>query len=132
MDSTSSTQNGPFVTEYQHHYSFPISLDLLFVKNPDGSYTQTTSVDQQYQKTFAESFDGTKKYSDATSEQVQSSDVLQISSGFSISGYGPASSSANYVSTNSYGECYSSKLASANSVLTGAVYNTECPATAPK
>ena len=47
LDSTVTTSGGPFAGTVTNHFSYPLSIDYTFAVNPDGSFYQTTTSDQQ-------------------------------------------------------------------------------------
>jgi hypothetical protein len=47
LDSTVTTDRGPFAGTVTRHFSYPLSIDYTFAVNPDGSFYQTVTSDQQ-------------------------------------------------------------------------------------
>ena len=47
LDSHVTTQGGPHAGTVERHFSYPLTIDYAFIVNPDGSFSQTTTVDQQ-------------------------------------------------------------------------------------
>ncbi|MGA9023767.1 MAG: hypothetical protein WB408_18645, partial [Terracidiphilus sp.] len=70
-------------------------------------------------------------YSSSLSNQVDSADVLDISSGFSITGNSGNQSSGTYTWRDSRGGCYSRTIASKSQVLTSVKTDPGCFARNP-
>jgi hypothetical protein len=128
VSSNTTEQLGVLRKETSTSVSFPLTIDYAFVADPDGTYTQTVSADQQYLVQDGTSLNGFPTGSSSTQEQVQSSDTLYLNSGFAITGNSGAKSSASYLSKDSAGDCYSRQLTSANNKLTSVVDGKGCPA----
>lgn len=47
LDSTVTTKGGPFAGTVNKHFSYPLNINYTFIVNPDNSFYQTTTVDQQ-------------------------------------------------------------------------------------
>lgn len=47
LDSTVITEGGWFAGTVEKHFSYPLNIDFSFIVNPDNSFYQTTTVDQQ-------------------------------------------------------------------------------------
>lgn len=116
VDSITTTQDGPFTTSKQQHFSYPLTIDFAFVVNADGSFTQTTKANQQLLLNTAEGGFGSPFFASSVNEQTKSQDTL--SEGANGRTTNP-SSSQSYTYQNSRGGCYSRTITSSNSVLTG-------------
>jgi hypothetical protein len=126
VHSVTRTEQGPFVTTSIEDLKYPLNIDYLFAENSDGSFTQTTSVKQSYLKDEGTNLDGFPIYNSQLSEWVDSTDVLDISSGFSITGNSGSKSSQTYTSKDSLGRCYSRTITSAEQVLTSVTNGPGC------
>ena len=126
VDSTTTSESGAVVDVTEKHVSYPLAVAYTSATNADGTYTQTTSVDQQYLTDETRSQNSLQKYSGSTSEQVQSTDTLnELANGtYSTAPH----SSASYVHKDSAGQCFSRNLTSKDLVLTSVVDGTECAA----
>jgi hypothetical protein len=100
------------------HISFPLTLDYSFLNNPDGTYTQIVSSNQQNLHTDAKSLNGFSLFQSNSQEQVVSKDTLQFNANFNVTAPGVGSSSASYSSNDSLGDCYSRSLTAADQKLT--------------
>ncbi len=47
VDSRISTRDAFFVNTAEQHFSYPLTIDFSFLVKPDGSQSQTTTVDQK-------------------------------------------------------------------------------------
>jgi hypothetical protein len=126
VDSETTTRDSFLIEKTTRHISFPLTLDYTLINNPDGTFTQTVSVDQQHLHTEAKSLNGFSYFRSNTQEQVASKDTIQLSSGFSILAPGVGSSSASYRSNDSLGDCYSRSLTAANQKLTSVTDGKGC------
>jgi hypothetical protein len=126
VHSVTSTKQGPFVTTSVEDFKYPLNIDYLFGENSDGSYTQTTTVKEGYGKDDSTTLDGFPIYNSQVSERVDSTDVLDISSGFSITGNSGSKTSQTYTSRDSLGGCYSRTITSAAQVLTSVTNGPGC------
>jgi hypothetical protein len=129
VDSKTTTQWGILSEQVARHWSFPLTLDYTFLQNPDQTYTQVVSSDQQHAVSESTTINGFPIASSSTVEQVNSSDTLVYNPSLSaVNAVGPTASSASYVSKDSTGACYSRSLTSQNRVLTSVQDNKNCPA----
>ena len=126
VQSVTNSQEGPFVTTTSEDFRYPLNIDYDFVQNTDGSYTQTTTVEQRYWKDEATNLNGFPIFNSQTSNDTKSTDVLDFSSGFSITGNSGSKSSQTYTWRDSQGECYSRTITSAAQVLTSVTNGREC------
>jgi len=124
--SVTTTDQWPFATTTIEDFKYPLNIDYLFVANTDGSYTQTTTVKQSYWKGESTNIDGFPIYNSQLSDQVNSTDVLDFSAGFSITGNSGSKSSQTYTWRDSLGGCYSRTITSADQVLTSVTNGPGC------
>ena len=126
VHSVTTTDQWPFATTTIEDFKYPLNIDYLFVANTDGSYTQTTTVKQSYWKGESTNIDGFPIYNSQLSDQVNSTDVLDFSAGFSITGNSGSKSSQTYTWRDSLGGCYSRTITSADQVLTSVTNGPGC------
>jgi hypothetical protein len=126
VDSETTTRTGFLVEKTTKHISFPLTLDYSFLNNPDGTYTQIVSSNQQNQHTEAKSLNGFPYFQANSNEQVKSQDTLQFDANFNVTAPGVGSSSASYRSNDSLGDCYSRSLTAANQKLTSVTDGKGC------
>jgi hypothetical protein len=118
VDSETTTRDGFLVETKSQHISFPLTLDYSFLNNPDGTYTQIVSSNQQNLHTDTKSLNGFSLFQSNSQEQVVSKDTLQFNANFNVTAPGVGSSSASYSSNDSLGDCYSRSLTAADQKLT--------------
>jgi len=129
VSQKTTEQVGILRNETDLNVSFPLTVDYSFLQNPDGTFSQITSVDQKYIVQDGTSLNGFPTGSRSTQEEVKSSDTMFYNSSLTaITGHTGAQSSASYIFTDSSGDCYSRQLTSADNVLTSVVDGQGCPA----
>jgi hypothetical protein len=129
VSQKTTEQLGILRNETDKSVSFPLTIDYTFLADPDGTYSQITSVDQGYKVQDGTSLNGFPTGSSSTQEEVKSSDTMFYNSSLSaITGHTGAQSSASYIFTDSKGDCFSRQLTSADNVLTSVVDGHGCPA----
>ncbi|WP_158942109.1 peptide-N4-asparagine amidase [Granulicella sp. S190] len=126
VDSETTTRDGFLVEKVSKHISFPLTLDYAFINNPDGTFTQTVSSNQQDLHTDAKSLNSFSIFQSNSQEQVVSKDVLQFDANFNVTAPGVGSSSASYRSNDSLGDCYSRSLTAADQKLTSVTDGKGC------
>jgi len=126
VQSVTNAQEGPFVTTTSEDFRYPLNIDYDFVQNTDGSYTQTTTVQQRYWKDEATNLNGFPISNSQTSNDTNSTDVLNFDASFNFTGNTGSKSSQTYTGRDSQGECYSRTIASAAQVLTSVTNGHGC------
>ncbi|WP_353070083.1 peptide-N4-asparagine amidase [Tunturibacter empetritectus] len=126
VDSETTTRDGFLVEKTSKHISFPLTLDYSFLNNPNGTFTQVVSSNQQDLHNEAKSLNGFQYFQSSAKEQVNSQDTLQFDASFNVTAPGVGSSSASYRSNDSLGDCYSRSLTAANQKLTSVTDNKGC------
>lgn len=126
VHSVTSTEQWPFVTTSIQDFKYPLNIDFLFAANTDGTFTQTTTVKQSFGKDESTNLNGFPIHNSRLSNQVSSTDALDISAGFSITGNSGSKSSQTYTSRDSLGGCYSRTITSAKQVLASVTNGSEC------
>jgi hypothetical protein len=89
------------------------------VSNPDGTFSQPSTINQNYDDQTSTMIGGQTTYSSSTQNGVMSADTLEIDASGNITGNEGQSSQQQYVFTDSTGSCYNVLLTAANNVLTG-------------
>jgi hypothetical protein len=125
-DGGTYTTAGGITSFAEAKYSYPFVMNYSSLNNPDGTFSQITSVDQQYWFSSALTADGEMQYAENISNAVTAQDTLHFDSGGNFTGNTGAKSEQKYVSSDSNGHCYSGTLTSANVKLTTAVFSTTC------
>jgi hypothetical protein len=117
VDSQTTTQQGILRETVSKHVSYPLTVDFSFVANTDGTFTQTTSVNQENQQNDAKTLNGFPLFQSNTQEQVISKDALSINAADEVTAAN-GNSSASFQSNDSLGNCFSRSLTAQNQVLT--------------
>lgn len=126
VDSQTTTREGGRDSTVESHLRYPLVVDYAFLQNADGTYTQTTTVDQRNEFTEMLGRAGFAGSTRTRSEQVHSTDVLSYDANFNILANSASKSSASYLSTGGDDDCYSRKLTSASQVLLTVVDGDDC------
>ena len=126
VDSTTTTRDGPIAFEQVRHLAFPLTANIAFVANPDGTFAQKTKIVQKYEINDTERANGIPIYLSILSNGVSSTDDLLVNSSFEITGNQGQASSQDYFSFDTLHGCYSHSLAAANNVLTGITKGQGC------
>jgi hypothetical protein len=95
-------------------FEWPLVLGFAFTSNADGSFQQTTSVDQAFELTQSGRSEDTASF---VSNHVTSADTLQFDANGNLTGFANRSSSQRYFARDASG-CYSRQITSANGSLT--------------
>jgi hypothetical protein len=122
---TETSING-FTFHQPVSFSYPFTLDYNYTVNADGTSYQTTMTNQQDLVSVGQRSSWPFGNALNLSNQVVSQDTLNFDANGNFTGNTGANSWQNYVSTDSFGGCYSQKLTSAGGVLTGVVNGAAC------
>jgi Peptide N-acetyl-beta-D-glucosaminyl asparaginase amidase A len=125
VDSQTTTQQGVLRQIVSKHVSYPLTVDFSFLPNSGGTFTQTTSVNQQNQQSDTRALDGFPLFENNTQEQVQSTDTLSINADDEATA-AVGNSSASFESNDSLGNCFSRSLTAENQVLTAVTNGKDC------
>ena len=117
IHSTVTTVDGSGRTVRKVNYNWPLTLDYDLLANPDGTFTQITSINQYYEVDEEVSLNGQAQYFALERNRVTPADTLFLNSSFQITGNANQSSAQDYFSSDSTGYCYSRSITAANNVL---------------
>jgi Peptide N-acetyl-beta-D-glucosaminyl asparaginase amidase A len=126
VQAATITRTGSFVTEDDRTFSYPFTFHFGQTTNADGSLSSKSVSNQRYLTADVRRSDGFTTSTDETSNEVASDDTLSLTSAGVLTAHTGASSQ-NYFTNDSRGSCYSRKLTSVNSVLTGYTDGGGCP-----
>lgn len=124
--SSTTTRSGgdkPGVTAQT--LKWPLQLDFSLTFNPDGSGTQTTTIQQGYQDAELAPTQGGPAFR-FVSNSVSPSDTLFFNSSFQITGNQNQSSKQSYLSKDTSGDCFSRTITAANGLLTNIINGVGC------
>jgi len=122
--TTQTGQHGA-VTIAQKTFSYPLTLDINFTVNADGSAAQTTTSDQKFQSQQAQVGHGFP-FLGVVSNEVASSDTLLFDASGNLTGFQNRNGSQSYFAQSTNGDCYSRSIASASGVLTSVTDGKGC------
>jgi hypothetical protein len=118
VQSLTTTRQGFASSVTLETFVYPLTLDYTANIAPDGSYTQLTTVSQEFKNTLL-----SPSFASFVDNKVNSTDLLDVSyvnSSYEITGNSGAKSSQTYTGFNTRGENYFCSLASENNLLTSA------------
>lgn len=124
LSVTQTSQRGSVVIA-EKALSYPLTLNINFVVNADGTQAQTTVVDQQLVDQQAQAGLGLPFLGLVTNE-VKSNDTLLFDAAGNLTGFQGRNSSQSYFSQSTASDCYSRSIASANGVLTSVTDGQGC------
>jgi len=103
----------------RQRFEWPLDLDFSFIVNPDGSGSQTTTIQQQFVNLRAgRGNDGEDTFS-VVSNTVTPSDTLLFDANFNITGSTGQQNTQTFFSKDSAGGCFSRTITAAAGLLTG-------------
>jgi hypothetical protein len=126
VDSQTITRDGLRRQILARHFAYPLTIDFAFVQNPDGSYSQLTTVDQKDQVSESLSTDGFVTAVSQLNNEVHATDTLNYDSGLNFLGNTGSKTSQTYVLKRDRGECYSRTISAAAQVLVSVRDGGEC------
>ncbi len=118
VDSETDTRGGYYSGKVEKHFAYPININYSLVGNPDGTYTQTTSVDQQYRVKSLQEVNRFRAYESNVSNEVKAADTLNFDANFNLTGSTGSMTTQTYRFHDSFGHCYDRTLTAADHVLT--------------
>ncbi len=108
-------------------FEWPLSLDINFTVNADGSGGfQTTTIKQTFNNNQLIKRDGGPDFFSTVSNTVAPTDTLLFDANFNITGGQGQASSQHYFSTDSTGACFSRSIAAAGGILTSVTDGEGC------
>jgi Peptide N-acetyl-beta-D-glucosaminyl asparaginase amidase A len=126
ISSMTTVKSGGNTFVNSNQLEWPLTVDISFVNNADGSFTQVTSIQQAYNRSVARTLNGIATFSSTLANSVTTADTLFINSSFQITGNQGQASSQNYSYSDTTGLCYRKALAAANSLLTSVTTGHKC------
>lgn len=114
--STATRQNGKIINSYKQ-FAWPLNLTYDFTANADGSYEQTTNLQQSLQNGELVTQNGFPAYFSTVSDSVSPTDTLMVDAQGNVTTSGQANSE-NYQYYDSTGACWNETIKAAAGVLT--------------
>ena len=117
LDSTVTTNGGPFAGTVTNHFSYPLSLNYTFAVNPDGSFYQTVSSDQQDLVQSLNNPMGARAWISNLANHVTASDTLKWDSSGRFLGPTGAHTTQTYRQQDPSVGCYDRTITAENQKL---------------
>jgi hypothetical protein len=118
VDSHTTTSGGPNAGSVEKHFSYPLNIDFAFIVNPDGSFSQTTTVDQQDLVHELQNPRGARATISDLSNQVNATDTLNWDSSGNFLGPTGAHTTQTYRLHEPSRGCYDRTITAENQKLT--------------
>jgi hypothetical protein len=118
VDTETSTRGGFSSGTVEKHFSYPININYSFLANPDGTYTQTASVDQRDLINESQQVNRFHAYESNLSNEVKAMDTLTFDANFNVTASTGSKTTQTYRFQDSFGPCYDRTLTAADHVLT--------------
>jgi hypothetical protein len=115
VDSRTVTRSGFAFFEATERFSYPLTLNLDLTFFPDGTITQLGVASLEFKHDIQTPF-----FSSSVRNRVDSTDTLDLSSSFSITGNSGQQSSQHYTLFDTRRQAYDCSLAAENNVLIAA------------
>jgi hypothetical protein len=116
--STTTKQNGQTTNSYQQFF-WPLNLSYAFTLNADGSYQQTTNLQQAFQSGALTTLNGFPTYFNTFFDAVSPTDTLMVDASGNATTGGQANAE-NYQYYDSTGACWNETIKAAAGALTSA------------
>ncbi len=112
ISSATTTTAGSNITTNATQYSWPLGLNYAFTANADGSYVQSTQINQSFSRSVLVKLNGTPTFSSSLLDKVSPTDTLSVAA----SGNYTTSNQTNsetYQFSNSDGACWNETITAA-------------------
>ena len=117
LESRTATRGGPYAGVVEKHFSYPLTIDYSFIVNPDGSFYQTVTSDQQdLVREARNTNDGPALVSNERNE-VHTTDTLKWDASGALLGPTGSMTTQTYRLQNSRGYCFDRTLTSESQKL---------------
>ena len=118
LDSTTTTTGGVNAGTVEKHFSYPLSIDFAFIVNPDGSFSQTTTSDQQDLVHVLDNPKGSRATISDLSNHVNATDTLNWDASGNFLGPTGARTTQTYRLQEPSRGCYNRTITAENQKLT--------------
>jgi hypothetical protein len=117
ISSATTTTAGSNITTNDTQYSWPLGLRYAYTANPDGSFVQSTQINQGFSKDVLVELNGTPTYSSSFLDKVTPTDTLSVdaSGNYTLSNQ---TNSETYQYSNSNGACWNETLTASAGLIT--------------
>ena len=117
ISSSTTTKEGWKTASSYKQFSWPLNLSYDFTANPDGSFQQTTNLQQSFQSGELATLNGFPTYFSTFFDAVSPTDTLMVDASGNATTSGQANSE-NYQYYDSTGACWNQTIKAAAGVLT--------------
>ena len=117
LDSTVTTTGGPFAGIIKKQFSYPLNIKYSFLSNPDGTYSQIVSSDQQDLVNTLSNPKGETATVSKLSNHVTASDTLKWDANFNFLGPQGAQTTQTYRQQDPSIGCYDRTITAENQKL---------------
>jgi len=117
ISSATTTTAGSNITTNTTQYAWPLGINYAYTANSDGSYVQSTQINQSFSRNVLVELNGSPTYSSSLLDKVSPTDTLSVDS----SGNYTTSNQTNsetYQYSDSNGGCWNETLKAAAGVVT--------------
>jgi hypothetical protein len=121
---TTKNSGGTFINTVNH--TWPVTLDITLLFNPDGSGSQTTAINQYFETDQQARHKGQATSFSLVQNRVTTTDTLDFAAGFVLTGNQDQSSAQKYFASDSTGYCYSRAITGAANILTSITNGAGC------
>lgn len=118
IDSLTTTRGGGPPAENFAHAEYPLLLNFSFTSNPDGTFAQTTNINQQLTRQQLDSMAGSPVHFSSLLQTDAPNDTLLLNSSGALSGTQNQNSVQRYFLRDSTGVCYDRQISATNGLLT--------------
>ncbi len=126
LDSQTTTTGGPNTGSVVQHFSYPLSIDYAFIVNPDGSFHQTTTSDQQDLVHVLDNPKGSKAMITDLSNHVNATDTLNWDTSGKLIGPMGAHTTQTYRLQEPSRGCYNRTITAEDQKLTSVTDGPGC------
>jgi hypothetical protein len=117
ISSATTTTAGSNITTNSTQYSWPMGIRFAYTQNPDGSFVQSTAINQSFSKNVLVELNGTPTYSSSLLDEVSPTDTLHVDASGNASTTNQTNSET-YQYSNSQGACWNETLKAAAGLIT--------------
>ncbi len=127
VDSTTTITSGATTAVVNEQRSYPLTVNIDLPFAADGSFSQITAIDQEFQQQVSVGNQGFTARSASLDNHVTAGDTWNFDASGNPTGNVGTGSTQTYTYTDPFGACYSSQIASAAGVLTAITDGQSCP-----
>lgn len=126
ISSVTETRGGEETAFSIVRQQWPLTVNINFAANANGSFTQVTDIQQEFHRDDLVKQADRSPFFSTVSSVVKPSDTLFFSPSFAVTGNTGQVSSQQYFSKDSTGACFSRSIKAANGVLTDIIDGRGC------